>query len=318
MTRRPSELMVRGGVAYHIGVGAGDLAPQLFFVGDPARAALVAERFDAVTSESRHREFVTLTGTLRGLPVSVMGTGIGTDNVEIALVEAYTLLAFDLQTRTRLSDPPTMTVIRVGTSGGVQPDIAAGTAAISAYAVGTDSTGLYFEHTSVDPKVSAIEERATELLRSATPAGYRFRDHLRPYAARANVDVTAALIQSAQSRGVDHETGITLAVPGFYGASGRYIEGLTNTVDAIKERLADLAVGGSRAINMEMESSLLFHLSDALGIRAGTICPIISNPASQDAVVDYRPHVSDCIDIACDAMTVLCRPSYGGGQVRGQ
>lgn len=305
MTIRPSELMVSDGVAYHIGVRAGDLAPRLFFVGDPARALRVAERFDDVRAESRHREFVTLTGTLQGRPVSVMGTGIGTDNVEIALVEAFSLLAFDLDTRTRLDDPPAITLIRIGTSGGVQADIASGTAAIASHALGTDSTGIYFEHRSDDPAVQAIEEQAQALLRSATPRDYRFRDHLRPYAARASADVCGALTRAAGARGVDHVQGITLAVPGFYGASGRYIQGLTNTVDGIKGRLAEIDVDGLRAVNMEMESSLIFHLSEALGIRAGTICPVVSNPRSQDDVVDYRPHVEDCIDVALDAMMAL-------------
>lgn len=309
---RPSELMVHDGVAYHIGVRAGDLAPNLIFVGDPARALQVAERFDAVQVESRHREYVTLTGTFEGLPVSVMGTGIGTDNVEIALVEAYSLLAFDLDARIRSETPPAMTVIRVGTSGGVQADIAPGTAAIASYALGTDSTGLYIEHRNDDPVVQTIEDQATALIRAATPEGYRFRDHLRPYAARANPDVCAALVAAAAARGVVHVDGITLAVPGFYGASGRYIEGVTNTVDGIKERLAELNVDGLRAVNMEMESSLLFHLSGALDIRAGTLCPVISNPRSQDAVVDYRPHVSDCIDVALDAMLALS----GGSKTR--
>ncbi len=305
MTLRRSELMVRDGVAYHIGVHAGDLAPRLFFVGDPARALRVAERFDAVEVERRHREFVTLTGTYRGLPMSVMGTGIGTDNVEIALVEAYSLLAFDLETGTRQAEPPPITLIRIGTSGGVQTDIAPGTAAIASHALGTDSTGLYIEHRCDDPVVQAIEDQATALLRAATPAGYRFRDHLRPYAARASADVGAALTAAATARGVDHVRGITLAVPGFYGASGRYIEGITNTVDGIKECLARVDVDGIRPVNMEMESSLIFHLSEALGIRAGTLCPVVSNPASQDAVVDYHPHVADCIDVALDAMVAL-------------
>ena len=238
--------------------------------------------------------------------MSVMGTGIGTDNVEIALIEAHSLLAFDSERRTRLDAPPAMTVIRVGTSGGIQADIAPGTLAISSHAVGTDSTGVYFEHRCDDPLVEAMEDLATKLLRQATPTHYRFRDHLRPYASRASGEVCGALERAARARGVEPVTGITVAVPGFYGASGRYLEGLTNTVDSIKERFAELVVDGTRAVNMEMESSLLFHLSDALGARAGTLCPVISNPASQDAVVDYRPHVETAIDIACDAMLALC------------
>ncbi len=301
---RPSELMIHDGVAYHIGARAEDLAPQIVLVGDPARAALVAERFDEVRARSEHREYVTLTGTLDGMPVSVMGTGIGTDNVEIGLLEAWSLLAFDPDSRTRRppGDAPQMTVIRVGTSGGVQADIEPGCAAVATYGLGFDSTGLYYEHTPDDPTVFEVEDRARELVRAATPAGYRFRDALWPYAAPATPVVVDALVAAATRRGVDHVTGITAASPGFYGPSGRYLQGLTNTVPGIKDCLAELDCGGVRVVNMEMESSLIFHLADALGIQAGTLCPVISNPARQAAIVDYAPHVADCIDVALEAM----------------
>jgi uridine phosphorylase len=300
-----SELMISDGVAYHIGVQVEDLASQLILVGDPARAELVAARFDAVHTRRQHREYVTLTGTYQGLPVSVMGTGIGTDNVEIALVEAWSLLAFDADTCTRLADAPRMTVIRVGTSGGVQPDVDPGTAAIATYAVGLDSTGLYYEHRPADPRVPAIESNARALLRAATPEGYRFRDAIWPYAAPASPEVADALTAAATRRDVPYVSGITAATPGFYGASGRYLDGLTNTVPGIKGCLAELDCDGLRVVNLEMESSLIFHLADALGIRAGTICPVVSNPARQTAVVDYAPHVADCIDVALEAMVAL-------------
>lgn len=300
-----SELMISDGVAYHIGVRAEDLAPQVFLVGDPARAELVADRFDRVSTRSQHREFVTLTGTYQGLPVSVMGTGIGTDNVEIAMLEAWSLLAFDPETGTRLADAPGMTMIRVGTSGGVQADVEPGTAAIAAFALGLDSTGLFYEHRPADPRVSDIEDAARGLLRAGTPVGYRFRDAIWPYAAPGHPDVTAALAAAATARSVAWISGITAATPGFYGGSGRYLEGLSNTVPGIKDCLAELNCEGLRVINMEMESSLIFHVADALGIRAGTICPVVSNPARQDAVVDYAPHVADCIDVALDAMVAL-------------
>lgn len=301
--------MIHDGVAYHIGARAQDLAPQLFLVGDPARARLIASRFDTVRVTREHREYVTITGVFGGLPMTVMGTGMGTDNVEMGLVEAWSLLSFDESTRTRLPDAPRMTVIRVGTSGGVQADIDPGTAAVSTYGLGLDTTGIYYEHVASDPRVERIETSARTLLRAATPAGYRFRDAIWPYAAPAHPQVVDALEVAATGRGVSFVRGITAATPGFYGASGRYLDGLTNTVPGIKGCLADLDCDGLRVVNMEMESSLLFHLADALGLRAGTICPVISNPARQAAIVDYAPHVSDCIDVAMDAMVALC----GGG-----
>jgi uridine phosphorylase len=302
---RPSELMIRDGVAYHIGAGIGDVAPNLFLVGDPARAARVAERFDALRVERRHREYVTLTGEVRGVPVTVMGTGIGTDNVEIGLVEAWSLLAFDPNTRTPLPAPPPMRVIRIGTSGGVRADIPAGTFAISSHGLGLDSTGLYFEHPAPDATTRRVEAEAVALLRRATPSGYRFRDLLFAYLATAGTPAVSALSAAASAHGIPTVTGITAAAPGFYGASGRYLAGLRNTVPDIKGVLATLEVDGLRVVNMEMESSLLFHLAGAIGAVAGTICPVISNPARQDAVVDYAPLVERAIDVAVDAMVAM-------------
>ena len=303
---KPSELMIHGGVAYHIGARAEDLAPQLFLVGDPARARLVAERFDSTRVTKTHREYVTITGSYQGIPMTVMGTGMGTDNVEMGLVEAWSLLSFDAETRLRLPDAPQMTAIRIGTSGGVQADIDPGTLAIATHGLGLDTTGVFYEHVPDDPRVPAIETQARELIRAATPQGYRFRDAIWPYAAPANGDVIAALTKATEAREESFVTGITAATPGFYGGSGRYLDGLTNTVPGIKECLADLDCDGLRVVNMEMESSLLFHLGDALGLRTGTICPVISNPARQAVIADYAPRVSASIDIALDAMVALC------------
>jgi uridine phosphorylase len=102
---RPSEIVVVDGRVYHLGLRPGELAENLFVVGDPARAYTVASRFDRVDHEVKHREFVTLTGSHRGLPVSVMGTGMGPDNVEIALVEAWALVTLDIATRLRRPRP---------------------------------------------------------------------------------------------------------------------------------------------------------------------------------------------------------------------
>ncbi|MFT7624669.1 MAG: uridine phosphorylase [Myxococcota bacterium] len=303
---QPSELMIHDGMAYHIGARAEDIAPQMLLVGDPARARLVAERFDHVRVTRKHREYVTITGSYRGLPVSVMGTGMGTDNVEIGLIEAWSLLSFDAESKTRHEDAPDLTVIRVGTSGGVQADIDAGTIAVSTWGLGLDTTGIYYQHVPEDPRVLIIEQAARQLLRDATPKDYRFRDAIWPYCAPACPEVAAALTAGATRRGLGTVSGITAATPGFYGASGRYLDGLQNTVPGIKGCLAQLECDGLRVVNMEMESSLLFHLGDALGLRTGTICPVISNPSRQTSIVDYAPYVSSCIDIALDAMVALC------------
>ena len=305
MQSMKSEIVVVDGKVLHLGLARGQLAENIFLVGDPARAIRVSEQFDSILCEVKNREFVTITGSYNSLPVSVIGTGIGVDNVEIALVEAYTVRAFDFDRRERLPGRAPLKFIRIGTSAGVQDDIDIGTMAISTYGLGLDNAGLYYDHPPADSTVTDIERQAFEILVNATPLKSRFREKILPYAAKASPDVVGALADRAAALNIDHVTGITAATPGFYGASGRYIEGLVNTVPDIKTQLSALQVGEHRVVNMEMESSLLFHVAGHLGCPAGTICPIISKPTASTAILDYSASVDRAINIALDAMCRL-------------
>jgi uridine phosphorylase len=304
---RPSEIVVVDGRVYHLGLLPSELAPHLFIVGDPARAYAVARRFDRVDHEVAHREFVTLTGTHRGLPVSVMGTGIGPDNVEIALVEAWALVTLDLATGQRrpATGPEAarpLTVLRIGTSGGTREDVAVGTLVISSYAIGLDSTGLFYEGQPADETVTALERAARRTIDNGVRAGSRFAGAFFPYASRATPALVAALERAAAAEGARFVTGATVTSPGFFGPSGRHVDGLTNTVQDVKARLGRIEANGVQVFNMEMESSLLFHLGALLGIRTGTICPTISNPAGHGAIRDPAAYVEQAIDVALAAI----------------
>ena len=307
MTERPSEIVVSDGRVYHLGLGPSELAESVFVVGDPARAYTVASRFDRVEHEVKHREFVTLTGTHRGLPVSVMGTGMGPDNVEIALVEAWALATLDLATRRRrpASGPDAarrLTVLRIGTSGGTRDDVPAGTLVISSYAIGLDSTGLYYDVPPADATALALEQAARRAIEAGVRPGSRFAGAFFPYASRAAPELVRALEARAAASGARVATGVTVTAPGFFGPSGRHLDGVTNSVGTIKARLGRIELHGLKVLNMEMESSLLFHLAALLGVRAGTICPTISGPSSHGAVLDSAPLVAQAIDIALAAM----------------
>jgi uridine phosphorylase len=289
----PSQVVFVGDRVYHLGLRSSELRPSVFLVGDPARAYTVAERFERVEHEVKHREYVTLTGSHRGLPVSVIGTGIGPDNVEIALVEAWAI-----------AERP-LTAIRIGTSAGLREDVPVGTLVVSSYAIGLDSTGLFYDAPAADEIVTALEREARRAIDAGVRPGSRFAGAFAPYASRATPEVVAALERSAASLGARAVTGATVTSPGFYGASGRRLPGVTNTVEDVKPRLARIEAGGVRVYNMEMESSLLFHLGSQLGIRTGTICPTISNPAGHASVADPAPFVSQAIDVALAAMHAL-------------
>ena len=316
---------------YHLGVATDEIAPNLLLVGDPARADRVAAHFDRVDHLVTHREFRTLTGVCQGIPISVIGTGIGTDNVEIAVIEAWAALTLDLETLVRRDDAPKIRAIRVGTSGGAAPDLLPGSLCIAEYALGLDATGPYYEVPIPDAICRELENQAhTELLREVPGTSRkapeqrrrrevpgtsrRFRGSFAPYGSKASPEVVAALERNCRSRQnatdkVAWETGITVTSPGFYGASSRYIEGLVNTVPDIKGALARIEVDGRRVLNFEMESSLLFHLAAGLGIDAGTVCVSISSPSRAETLIDYDTRIEAAIDVGLGALIDLVEGS---------
>ena len=305
MLNKKSEIVIVDEKLYHLGIKKSDLAENIFIVGDPARAIRVSQEFDQIDCEISNREYLTFTGSYRGIPVSVIGTGIGTDNVEIALVEVYIAHEFDLKSAEKLQNCSPLTIIRLGTSGGVQPDVTPGSLAISSYALGLDSTGIYYEQSAEDKIVKKIETEASKILNSAIDKKSRFKGKITPYASKASSEVTMALINQAEAYGVEFETGITVSSPGFYGPSSRYIEGLNNTLSDIKGSLSSLNIDGLKVHNMEMESSLFFHLCSQLGYRAGTICTVISGPNDSDSIIDYEAAIGNTIRIGLNALVEL-------------
>ena len=304
-----SEIVIIDERLYHLGIKKGDLAQNIFIVGDPARAKRVAKEFDTVDREISNREYLTLTGKYKGIPVSVIGTGIGTDNVEIALVEAFIEHEFNFESKTRNKYCEPMTLIRLGTSGGVQSDINPGSQAIGSYALGLDNTGIYFEEPSKDPIIDRIEESAEKILNKSILSSSRFKGKLSPYASKASIEVTNALESQALKQDIEYKVGITSSSPGFYGPSSRYIEGLINTFPDIKGSLSKIDIDGLKVLNMEMESSLFFHLCAQMGYRAGTICTVISGPTTSAAVIDYDKAIGDTISVGLNAMKELYESS---------
>ena len=300
-----SEIVIIDERLYHLGIKKGDLAQNIFIVGDPARAIRVSKEFDTVDREISNREYLTFTGTYKDIPISVIGTGIGTDNVEIALVEAFIEHEFNFESKTRNTNCEPMTLIRLGTSGGVQSDIAPGSQAIGSYALGLDNTGIYFEEPSNDPVIERIEESAKKILNKSIPSSSRFKGKLIPYASKASIEVTNALESQALKQDIEYKVGITSSSPGFYGPSSRYIEGLINTFPDIKGSLSKIDIDGLKVLNMEMESSLFFHLCAQMGYRAGTICTVISGPTTSAAVIDYDKAIGDTISVGLNAMKEL-------------
>jgi uridine phosphorylase len=298
---KDSELIVVDGKTFHLGLSPEQLARNLFVVGDPERADKVAAYFDAIEHRVNKREFITRTGTYRGMPVSVIATGIGTDNIEIALVEAYELNEFDLEKKVRKRGEP-MTIIRIGTSGGLQKDVQVGALAISSYALGLDSTGLFYQSERNDTCMR-IEEEAYRIITDATSSETGIRGFIRPYASKASVEVVEALKKQADN----YVVGITASSSGFHAPQGREIPGLRITVPKLQEHLATLDKDSLKVVNMEMESSLMFRIAKQLGYRCGSVCAIIGNRFTGEFLPNYGPAVERAIKCGLEAMVELAR-----------
>ena len=303
-TMKESELIVnRGGCIYHLGLTAHQVAPRIVLCGDPDRVDLIAGLFDPGTAGPavQNREFRSITGLYKGRSVSTIGTGIGPDNTEIALVELYALNEFDPATRRKKPDAVPLTIIRVGTCGSPLAEAAPGTLAITDYAVGLDATALFYDGPAgpLDPTLLRLEKAALAAIESSVPPDARFRGAIRPNAAAAFPMVTEALKRSARSGWI---SGITLTAPGFFAPQGREIEGLTPTAPKLVESLAALEVDGLRVVNIEMETALLLHLAALMGYRAGSVCAVIANRATGRFLAEFQPAVKNATVAALDAL----------------
>jgi len=294
---------------YHLALTPEQLARNVMMVGNPKRALKAARLFDldAETEVVKNREFISVTGTYKGMPITVIGTGIGTDNVEIALIECFGLAAFNLRTRTKKRQATSLTIIRAGTSGGPQKEVAPGTLAISDYALGLDNTGLFYETPLPDETAGRIEREAYSIITEATPANHRFRGWIHPYASKASSVLRDALATVAAKRRYPYVLGITASASGFFGPQGREIPGLPITVPMLQEHLAKLDINGLKVVNIEMESSLLFHLARSLNYRACTICPVVANRPMGTFLEDYSEEEEHALKVALIALREVYR-----------
>jgi len=213
-----------GSRQYHIDLERGELAEYVLLVGDPGRVAKTASRFDSVDLERSNREIRTVTGTYRGMPVSVMSTGMGPDNIEIVLAEVM-----------EITEQPTL--IRLGSSGAIQPEIRVEDLIISTGAVRLENTTDYYVH----PGYPAIAHR----------------------------DVVWALEAACRELGFAYHIGLTATASGFYAPQGRAMRSLPVRYPQLAEELRS-----QRVANFEMESSALFVLAGLAGLRAGTVCAV--------------------------------------------
>ncbi|MBQ5609327.1 MAG: nucleoside phosphorylase [Rikenellaceae bacterium] len=282
-----SELIINDdGSIFHLHLKPEQLADTVLLVGDPARVEMVASYFDSQECRVANREFVTITGTYKGKRMSVISTGIGTDNIDIVVTELDALANIDFTTRQVNPELRQLTLVRLGTSGAIQPDIKVGTAVFSRSSVGFDGLLNYYKGRNEVCDL-AIEKA--------------FMEHVgwgellpKPYF----IDADNSLFELFREVTME---GITISAPGFYAPQGRWVR-LKPADTELNAKIESFRYGKRRITNFEMESSALAGLAALMGHRAATICTIIAQRIALDVETDYKPYVRQMIEMALDRL----------------
>ena len=281
-----SELIINGdGSVFHLHLRPEQLADRVFLVGDPARVDMVASRFELIECNVSSREFHTITGTYHGKRISVVSHGIGTDNIDIVLNELDALANIDFETRQEKENFRQLTLVRVGTSGGLQDETPIGTYVAAEHSVGFDGV-IYFYAGTERIRNKAFEEALLKQLDWKV-------EGLRPYVVPASPELIQHICQD------DILRGNTIAANGFYGPQGRQLR-LPLQDPELNKKIQAFDFEGRRLTNYEMESSSLAGLAALMGHRAMTVCCIIAGRKAQNMNTDYKGSIEGLIDLVLD------------------
>ena len=278
-----SELIINDdGSAFHIHLKPEELADKVILVGDPGRVDMVGEFLEEKEFRHASREFVSITGKYRGSRITVLSTGIGTDNIDIVLTELDSLANVDFKTREVRPEHRCLTILRIGTTGAIQPDIPLGSFIFSEISVGCD--GLLNWYADRD-KVNIPEME--EAFKKHTHWDSRLSS---PYFVKAG----QRLIDAFRDCTVK---GVTISAQGFYGPQGRVVR-LPLAMPDMLDTFESFRFGEYRITNFEMESSAVAGLAAHLGHEAGTVCCAIANRYLKDSNTNYKPRVRQLVELA--------------------
>ena len=282
----PSELIINeDGSIFHLHLRPEQLADKVILVGDPGRVQTVAAHFERMECDIQSREFHTITGRYKGKRISVVSTGIGCDNIDIVMTELDALANIDFQTRTENDEHRTLSIVRVGTCGGLQPFTPTGSFIASVKSIGFDGLLNYYDGRN-DVCDLQLEEAFKKHLNWSPLKGA-------PYVAQANPELIDQIAQDDMVRG------ITIACGGFYGPQGRQIR-LRIQDPQQNEKVEAFEYGGLRICNFEMESSAVAGLSSLLGHRAMTCCMVVANRYTTEVNTEYKNSIDTLIEMVLD------------------
>jgi uridine phosphorylase len=282
----PSELIINSdGSIFHMHLKPEQLADNIILVGDPGRVALVAAYFDSQECSVSNREFNTITGIYKGKRISVISTGIGTDNIDIVVNELDALANIDLETRTEKPNFRQLTFVRIGTSGGMQKDIPLGSFLISEKSIGFD--GMLNFYAGRDSVSDLMFEEAMKKHLEWNP------QLAAPYVVEADLELVKRIGKDDLLRGV------TISANGFYGPQGRVLR-LDLADMQLNDKIESFRYENYKITNYEMEGSAIAGLSKLMGHKAMTVCCIIANRRIEAANTDYKPYIEKLVTTVLD------------------
>lgn len=276
-----SELIINeNGSIFHLHIKPDELGDYILLVGDPGRVALIAGFFEETLHKSSNREFFGITGRIGKKTITALSTGIGTDNIDIVLNELDALVNIDFKTRAPLNQKRKLKLIRIGTSGAIQPDIAPGSIVASKYVIGFDGLMNFYRDGNSFCKGDLVERF---LKHTDWPEAFAY-----PYCVDADKDLLGHFARN-------YLQGITISANGFYAPQGRELRAPL-AYPQLYARLPGFSHNNFQITNFEMECSALYGLSRLLGHKALTVCLIIANRANKTFLGDYQRSMTKLIE----------------------
>ncbi len=284
-----SELILNNdGTIFHLHLKPENVASQVILVGDPERVDTIASYFNSIEFAVQNREFKTVTGTYNKKRLTVISTGIGTDNIDIVMNELDALVNIDLNSRTVKSKLTSLNIVRIGTSGGLQLDLPVNSFVVSQKSIGFD--GMLNYYANLEQYSDLVFEKAFK----------NFTNWNKSLPTIYVVDASKELMSRFKNN--NFHFGVTISAPGFYGPQGRVLR-LPLAVPELNSQIEAFDFEGLKISNFEMESSAIYGLSKMLGHKALTVCLIIANRVSKKANENYRDEMKKLIKIVLDQLT---------------
>ncbi len=285
-----SELILNSrGAVYHLNLLPEELADLIITVGDPDRVQEVSKYFDAIDFRQQHREFITHTGWMGKKRISVVSTGIGTDNIDIVMNELDALVNIDLRTRTVKPTTTQLQIIRVGTAGSLQQDVPVDSWVASTHGLGVDNLLHFYRNENNDEEIQLIQSFITQT---------QLHNHFTmPYINSASVSLIKHFVKGFHQ-------GITVTCPGFYGPQGRVLR-LGLSYPGFVDQLSHFNFGTHRICNFEMETAGIYGLGKLLGHHCLSLSAIVANRVTRQFSNDSNAAVEKLIKETLRMITAI-------------